>query len=157
MKQPMEDRLQAARRLRSSPFKIAGTELDLHKWNFDQTLTHAALLVDIVKLIAKDTRIAAIQEMLKRDFVKIMLDYGDKLKTIVADTIATGNFESPEEAATWLKEIPNEDFILLLIEIFRRNFSPLAKALGLNIELPGGPKSADQSAPETSSPTSSQT
>jgi hypothetical protein len=140
----MQDRLQKARLSRVTKVTIAGTELALHKWTLDQSLKHSAFLFDLLKLGIKDTRAVSVSELLKLDWKEIISKYGTQLKGIAAETVETGNFENMDEAVEWVNAIPIDEFMNLLMEIWKGNLLPLATNLGLvNKAIPSVPVPAE--------------
>lgn len=92
-------------------------------------------LIEVIKLVAKDSRPAAIQELLKQDLNQLIVRFKDQLLIVIAATVTEGNFKDRENALLWVKELAIDDLATLLKEIGRRNLVSFAAALGFRSDM----------------------
>lgn len=156
-KPTLADRLAAARRARVKTIEVAGTTLQLHKWNYDQSVLHGSFLLDRArKLLLNGGVKGSLKEILQADLKTLFSKYGAEMKIIIADTVRVENFDTLEDAQAWVDEIDLDSVVLLSETIFKENCGPLVKRLGVALNFPelniGAFLGVKQS---TSSPTSS--
>ena len=109
----------------------------------DQILSHSALLVDVVKDLASSTDPKVVLKFMSMNTSQFLTMYKDRIQAVIANTLcfeypAEGgaitfheNFKSEAESLAFVRELSGGDLVMLIQEIYKDNFLPLAESLGL--------------------------
>ena len=106
---------------------VAEKSLTLHKWTLRQGIRVSGKLIGMIQ---KFIPTGNMTDLLITDIGELTEKYEDDFVESLVVSIQKGNFETEEEALTWVEALSLEEAIELFVEVARLNVIPLARKVG---------------------------